>query len=446
MIEQYLGRLRRGAMLRFALALCVGAFAGAALAQAGRTLRPGDYIVAVVNSELVTAYEVEQRSARAREEARRNGAREPANDVLRSQVLDSLIDDRVLVTYARDSGIKIDEVELDRAVSSVAAANRLTVPELRKRLTAEGLEFARFRSNLRDQILVERVREREVQQRIKIGDAEIDRYLEQKNATAATSSELNLAQILITLPENASEAVVTERKARIDAALARVRGGADFGVVAREASEDGNRANGGTIGLRPASRLPDLFVEKSRDLQVGEVSAEPFRSSGGFHVLKVLERREGQAVRVQQTHARHILLRTSAQASAQDAARRLVDLKRQIETGQRRFEDVAREVSEDSSAPTGGDLGWASPGGFVPEFEEAMNRLGPGAVSPPVVSRFGVHLIQVIERREVEQSAKEVRDQARAALREQKFGEAYQEWAKDLRARAYIEMREPPQQ
>jgi len=446
MIEQYLGRLRRGAMLRFALALCVGAFAGAALAQAGRTLRPGDYIVAVVNSELVTAYEVEQRSARAREEARRNGAREPANDVLRTQVLDSLIDDRVLVTYARDSGIKIDEVELDRAVSSVAAANRLTVPELRKRLTAEGLEFARFRSNLRDQILVERVREREVQQRIKIGDAEIDRYLEQKNATAATSSELNLAQILITLPENASEAVVAERKARIDAALARVRGGADFGVVAREASEDGNRANGGTIGLRPASRLPDLFVEKSRDLQVGEVSAEPFRSSGGFHVLKVLERREGQAVRVQQTHARHILLRTSAQASAQDAARRLVDLKRQIETGQRRFEDVAREVSEDSSAPTGGDLGWASPGGFVPEFEEAMNRLGPGAVSPPVVSRFGVHLIQVIERREVEQSAKEVRDQARAALREQKFGEAYQEWAKDLRARAYIEMREPPQQ
>jgi peptidyl-prolyl cis-trans isomerase SurA len=446
MIEQYLGRLRRGAMLRFALALCVGAFAGAALAQAGRTLRPGDYIVAVVNSELVTAYEVEQRSARAREEARRNGAREPANDVLRTQVLDSLIDDRVLVTYARDSGIKIDEVELDRAVSSVAAANRLTVPELRKRLTAEGLEFARFRSNLRDQILVERVREREVQQRIKIGDAEIDRYLEQKNATAATSSELNLAQILITLPENASEAVVAERKARIDAALARVRGGADFGVVAREVSEDGNRANGGTIGLRPASRLPDLFVEKSRDLQVGEVSAEPFRSSGGFHVLKVLERREGQAVRVQQTHARHILLRTSAQASAQDAARRLVDLKRQIETGQRRFEDVAREVSEDSSAPTGGDLGWASPGGFVPEFEEAMNRLGPGAVSPPVVSRFGVHLIQVIERREVEQSAKEVRDQARAALREQKFGEAYQEWAKDLRARAYIEMREPPQQ
>ena len=161
----------------------------------------------------------------------------------------------------------------------------------------------------------------------------------------------------------------------------------------------------------------------------------------------MLERRDGQAVRVQQTRARHILLRTSAQASVQDAGRRLVDLKRQIEAGQRRFEDVAREVSEDpASAPAGGDLGWTSPGSFVPEFEEAMNGLGPGAISAPVLSRFGVHLIQVIERREMELTTKEVRDQARAALREQKFQSAYQEWAKDLRARAYIEMREPPQQ
>jgi peptidyl-prolyl cis-trans isomerase SurA len=211
-------------------------------------------------------------------------------------------------------------------------------------------------------------------------------------------------------------------------------------------SEDGNRANGGVIGLRPTSRLPDLFVEKSRDLKVGEISAEPFRSSGGFHILKVIERQEGQAVRVQQTRARHILLRTSAQVSVQDASRRLEDLKRQIEAGERRFEDVAREVSEDSTASAGGDLGWNSPGAFVPEFEDAMNRLTPGAVSPPVVSRFGVHLIQVIERREVEQSAKEVRDQARAALREQKFDAAYREWTQELRARAYIEMRDPPQQ
>jgi peptidyl-prolyl cis-trans isomerase SurA len=447
MIELRLNRMGGGAARALVLALCLCASAFAAFGQAGdRTLRVGDYIVAVVNSELVTAYEVEQRSARLREEARRSGGREPTIDSLRAQVVDALIDERVLVTFARDSGAKVEESELDRAVNSVAAANRMSVPELRKRLVAEGLDFARFRSNLRDQILVERMREREVQQRIRISDTDIDRYLEQQKGAAAAAVELNLAQILIAVPENAAEAVVAERKARIDATLARIRAGADFGNVAREVSEDGNRANGGAIGLRPASRLPDLFVEKSRDLQVGEVSAEPFRSGGGFHLLKVLERREGQAVRVQQTRARHILLRSSAQASVQDAGRRLLDLKRQIESGQRRFEDVAREVSEDGSAPAGGDLGWVSPGGFVPEFEEAMNRLAPGAVSPPVVSRFGVHLIQVIERREVELSTKEVRDQARAALREQKFEAAYQEWTKDLRARAYIEMREPPQQ
>jgi peptidyl-prolyl cis-trans isomerase SurA len=175
------------------------------------------------------------------------------------------------------------------------------------------------------------------------------------------------------------------------------------------------------------------------------MTAMPVKSGAGFHLIKVVERRAGQAHRVTQTRARHILLRTSAQASAQDAARRLEDLKRQIEGGQRRFEDVAREVSEDGSASGGGDLGWVSPGGFVPEFEEAMNRLAPNAVSAPVASRFGVHLIQVVERRQVELSDKEIREQARAALREQKFESAYQEWAKELRARAYIEMREPPQ-
>lgn len=430
------------------LAVALGTTGAAVLAQTAapeRTLRNGDYIVAVVNSELVTAHEVEQRSGRAREEARRGGGRLPPTDSLRKQVVDSLIDERVLVTYARDSGMKVDEVELDRAVSSVAAANRITLPELRKRLAAEGIEFVRFRNSLRDQILVERVREREVQARIRTTDAEIDNVVAQQRGVAEAAAELNLAQILVTVPEGASEAVVAERRARIDAALARIQGGADFVAVAREVSEDGNRAAGGVIGMRPANRLPDLFVDATRGLKTGDVTPQPVKSGAGFHLLKVVERRAGEAHRVAQTRARHILLRTSAQASAQDAARRLEDLKRQIEAGQRRFEDVAREVSEDGSASGGGDLGWHSPGGFVPEFEDAMNRLAPGAVSAPVVSRFGVHLIQVSDRRQVELSDKEIREQARAALREQKFESAYQEWAKELRARAYIEMREPPQ-
>jgi peptidyl-prolyl cis-trans isomerase SurA len=433
------------AVAPIALAVSFAAVGSLAMAQSDRTLRIGDYIVAVVNSELVTANEVEQRSGRVRDEARRGGGRMPPGEVLRKQVVDALIDERVLVTYARDSGVKVDEAELDRAVGSVAANNRVTLAELRRRLQAEGIEFSRFRSSLRDQILVERVREREVQARIRVSDAEIDKLIEQQRGAAEAGAELNLAQILVTVPEGASEAQVAERRARADAALARVQGGADFATVAREVSEDGNRANGGVIGLRPSNRLPDLFVEATKNLKAGEMTPQPIKSGAGFHLLKVVERRDGQVHRVNQTRARHILLRTSAQASAQDAARRLEDLKRQIEGGQRRFEDVAREVSEDGSAANGGELGWVSPGGFVPEFEEAMSRLAPSAISPPVLSRFGVHLIQVIERRQVEISDKEIREQARAALREQKFDSAYQEWAKDLRARAYIEMREPPQ-
>ena len=433
------------AVAPIALAVSFAAVGSLAMAQSDRTLRIGDYIVAVVNSELVTANEVEQRSGRVRDEARRGGGRMPPGEVLRKQVVDALIDERVLVTYARDSGVKVDEAELDRAVGSVAANNRVTLAELRRRLQAEGIEFSRFRSSLRDQILVERVREREVQARIRVSDAEIDKLIEQQRGAAEAGAELNLAQILVTVPEGASEAQVAERRARADAALARVQAGADFATVAREVSEDGNRANGGVIGLRPSNRLPDLFVEVTKNLKAGEMTPQPIKSGAGFHLLKVVERRDGQVHRVNQTRARHILLRTSAQASAQDAARRLEDLKRQIEGGQRRFEDVAREVSEDGSAANGGELGWVSPGGFVPEFEEAMSRLAPTAISPPVLSRFGVHLIQVIERRLVEISDKEIREQARAALREQKFDSAYQEWAKDLRARAYIEMREPPQ-
>lgn len=432
--------------LRAAILVAALCSATAAMGQAGdRVLRIGDYIVAVVNSELVTANEVEQRIARAREEARRGNARLPAGDALRKQIVDALIDERVLVTYARDSGMKVDDVELDRAVASVASQNKLSVRDLRERLAAEGIDFARFRNSLRDQILVERVREREVQQRIRISDSDIDRFVEQQRGAAASDTEINLAQILVTVPEGATEAVVAERRARVDQALARLKSGADFAAVAREFSEDTNRAKGGEIGPRPVSRLPDLFVEATRGLQVGAITPAPLRSGAGFHVLKMLERRDGPAFRVSQTRARHILLRTSAQASQQDAVRRLEELKRIIESGQRRFEDVAREVSEDASAGAGGDLGWVSPGSFVPEFEEAMNRLTPGSLSAPVVSRFGVHLIQLVERREVQLTDKEVREQARNALRERKFESEYREWARDLRARAYIEMREPPQ-
>ena len=364
--------------------------------------------------------------------------------MLRQQVLDALIEERAILTHAREGGGKVDDPELDRAVQAVAAQNQLSVEQLRERLKDEGLDYARYRANLRDQILVERTREREVGQRIRVTDAEIDRYVEQARQQASLEAGLNLAQILVTVPEGASAEVVAARRARAEAALARVRAGQAFEAVAREVSEDGNSARGGEIGMRPASRLPDLFIESTKALKVGEVTPALVRSGAGFHVLKVLAREAPEVFKVTQTRVRHILLRVSPRLSAAQAQARLEGYRARIVSGSATFEELARQFSEDGSAQAGGDLGWASPGMMVPEFERAMNALPPGELSQPVTSRFGVHLIQVQERRQTDVDPRQVREQARSVLREQKFEEAYAEWVRDLRARAYIEMREPP--
>ncbi|UDF36168.1 UNVERIFIED_ORG: peptidylprolyl isomerase [Shinella sp. XGS7] len=425
-------------------ALSLALACGAAVAQSGAsTLKPGDHIAAVVNQDVVAASEVNQRYERLRAEARQRGeAADP--EVLRKQALEALIEDRVIVTYARENGSRVDEPELDRVVGNVATQNRLSMEQLRERLQAEGMDYKRFRENLRDQMMTERVREREVQGRIRITDGEIDQFLDEQRKKSVGGVQLNLAQILVTVPEGASEAQVAERRAKAEAALKRVQGGEDFTAVAREVSEDGNKARGGEIGLRPADRLPDIFVDFVRDLKSGQVAPQLLRSGAGFHVLKLVQRRDGSeaASLVTQTRARHVLLRPSPQLPAELAARRLQEFKRAIESGRASFEDVARENSEDGSAPQGGDLGWVSPGAFVPEFEEAMNALPLGGLSEPVVSRFGLHLIKVEERRDVEVDPKQLREQARNALREQKYEDAYKDWVRDLRARAFVELRE----
>lgn len=435
------------ALLPAALAQPTRANAAAAAANAAAPaspLRPGDHIAAVVNQELVTAYEVNQRLARARDEAKRNNQRLPAEAELRRQVLESLIEDRAMLSHARDSGVRVEEAEIDRAVASIAAQNQITMAQLRQQLARDGLDLARFRANVRDQMLIERVREREVAQRIRITDSEIDEFIEKQRGAAAGEVQYNIAQVLVTVPEGASEAVVAERRARAEAALARIRGGENFAAVAKAVSEDANKDNGGEIGLKPADRLPDVFLEVVRPLANGAVAPTLLRSGAGFHALKLIERSEGSAFRVTQTRARHILLRPSPQVSAQAVQARLADFKRQIESGARRFEDLAREHSLDGSAAAGGELGWVGPGQFVPEFEQAMNALSIGGLSAPVVSRFGVHLIQVLERRNVALDAKQLREQARAALRERKFEAAYAEWVREVRDRAYVEFREAP--
>ncbi|MFM2065127.1 MAG: hypothetical protein RLZZ584_36 [Pseudomonadota bacterium] len=404
--------------------------------------RGGDYIVAVVNQELVTNAEVQQRVVRLVEESRRS-RQPPSREELQRQLLDQLIDERAQLSYARETGTRVDELELDRAVANIAAQNQITTEQLRERLRKEGMDYQRFRGNLRDQVLLERVREREVQSRLRVSDTEIENWLQSERDKAGLANEYNIAQILIPVADGASPAETAERRAQAVRALQRLHGGEAFVALVKELSQ-GGKERGGELGLRPASRLPDVFVEAVRPLKAGEVAPQVLRTGAGFHVLKLIERKDA-GLSITQNRARHILLRPTNELSPELATRRLAAYKRDVEAGKARFDDLARRFSDDGSAPAGGDLGWAGPGQFVPEFEQALNELQPGGVSDPVVSRFGVHLIQLIERRRITLDAREQREAARNALREQKYEEAYNEWAREVRARAYVELREPPQ-
>ncbi|MEX8503417.1 MAG: peptidylprolyl isomerase [Leptothrix ochracea] len=409
----------------------------------GATRQEGDFIVAVVNQEVVTNAEVEARLFRVLDEARRTRVAAPPQEDLRRQILDQLIGERAQLSMARDVGMRIDEAEIDRAVANVAEQNKVSVVQLREQLKAEGYDYTRLRNNLRDQILLERVREREVQDRIRITETDIEDWLSAERAKAGLVVEYDIAQVLISVPENTPAAELEKRRQRAQDALNQAtRPGSDFAAVV-QAFSDGPKDRGGALGLRTAQRLPDLFLEAVRPLTAGQVAPTILKSGAGFHVIKLLERRD-PTLSVVQHHARHILLRPGPGLTPEAAQARLTDFKKQIESGKATFEGLAQQHSEDGSAPSGGDLGWAGPGQFVPEFETAMQKLTPGGVSEPITSRFGLHLIQLIERKTVALSTREQRETARASLRESKYTQAFLDWSREVRSRAYVELREPP--
>ncbi len=408
--------------------------------------RTVDFIVALVNSEPITNNEVRARLLRLEQQITQQGAAMPPRAALTRDVLEQLVSERAQLQQAKELGIQVDEATLAQAEESIAAQNQMSLADFRRRLAAEGVDANRLRSDLRNQILVQRLREREVESRVQVSETDIDAYIREQGASTALSElQLNLAHVLVLVPEGAPEARVKELQARAQQAADRARAGGDFAALAREFSDAPEKVNGGEFGLRPADRLPELFVNATRALNVGDV-AGPLRSPAGFHVLKLLEKRQAGLpdAFVTQTRARHILLRPSPQLSAEAAAAQLGRYRQQIVEGKASFADLAREHSQDGSAPEGGDLGWASPGQFVPEFEQVMNSLRPGEVSQPLASRFGVHLIQVNERRNQPLTQREQRDRVRAVLREKKGTEALSTWLQDLRGRAFVEYREPP--
>lgn len=409
--------------------------------------RQADFIVAVVNSDPITNNEVRARLLRAEQQLTQQGAPLPPRREMVAQVLERLISDKAQLQLARQSGIRVDENAIDNAQLAVARQNQVTVEELRRRLVADGISYTQFRADLSDEIMVSRLRQREVEPRVTVTEQEIDQFLREQDGGGDPSAlELNLAQILIAVPENASPQQVATLQATAQRAATRAREGADFAALVTEYSQAPDRQPGGQLGLRGADRYPPLFVDATQNLRSGDI-AGPVRSGAGFHVLKVIEKKQAgtPSASINQTRARHILLRVTPQLTEQAAIARLADMKKRILAGQADFAALARENSEDGSAKEGGDLGWANPGMFVPEFEQAMDRLAPGQISDPLISRFGVHLIQVNERRENKLSSREQRELARNALREKKLQEAYALWAQEVRGRAYVEYREPPQ-
>ncbi|MET3493923.1 peptidylprolyl isomerase [Variovorax boronicumulans] len=418
-----------------------------AAAPAAPVQRAAEYIVALVNSEPITNTEVQSRVTRLLKE-NPDAERVPRPELTRL-VLERLISERAQLQLAKENGIKVDEVAIDQAEQTVARQNEISLVELRRRVAAEGIAQQEFRNDLRDQLLLTRLRDREVESKVKITDTEADEYLrDQRNTTVknAALENLNLAQILVAVPENATEAQIAAAQKKAQGLFERARGGEDFAKLVRENSDSPDRANGGAVGMRTADRYPPLFVDAVQSTAVNGI-AGPIRSGAGFHVLKVLAKSQlgSMDATVTQTQVRHILLlndpkRTTAQAVAQ-----LAEFKRRVQAGTADFAGLARDNSQDASAKEGGDLGWSRPGQFVPEFEEAMDRLAPGQISDPVVSRFGVHLIQVVGRRDAKLSQSEQREAARNVLREQRVEEAFTTWAQEVRARAYVEYRDPPQ-
>ena len=420
----------------------------AALLFASSLLMPGhaqaavtaiDHIVAVVNDEVITRQELARRYEEVVQNLTRQNVPLPERAVLEKQVLDRMVTEYALQQHARNTGVRVDPVQIERTLQRIAAQNKLDMEGLKAALQREGQSMERMRGNISNEILIGRARERDVDNRVTVSDAEIEGYL-LTQAQRGTDTEYDFAHILITVPENASPEQIQDRRARAQLVLDELAKGADFAQLSASFSDAPNALQGGRSGWRPSGQIPSLFVDTLRPLQAGAI-APLLKSSNGFHILKLLDKRGlDVALSVTQTHPRHILIKTNELTSESEARSRLLQLRERIVNGTP-FENLARLHSEDASAAKGGDLGWINPGDTVPDFEKAMNELQAGEISQPVRSPFGLHLIQVLERRSQDVTQERQKFLARQAIRERKAEEAFQDWVRQIRDSAYVELR-----
>jgi peptidyl-prolyl cis-trans isomerase SurA len=409
-----------------------------ALAQQVETL---DRIVAVINGDVVTSVELERETRIAVETLRRQGTSLPQRDVLERQLLERLVSKQVLLQVARQTGLRVADAEVDAALERIAAENKMkSVADLRVAVEQSGVPFDKFLEDLRSEILISRLREREVEGKINVTDAEIQNFLRAQEAQAERVDEYRLAHILVSVPEQATPEQLKLRRDRAETALAQLKQGVDFRQVAAGYSDAPDALQGGDMGWRPAGRLPGIFLTALKGMKIGQDS-DILRSPAGFHIVRLTDKRGNDTpVMVVQTHARHILIRLNELVSENEARTRLAELKDRIEHGAD-FADLARLHSNDASAVRGGDLGWLSPGDTVPEFERAIRPLKPSQVSDPFKSAFGWHIVQVLERREHDMSKDRQRMTARQAIRARKSDEQWAEWVRQQRDKAYVEIK-----
>ena len=433
------------------LCLLSGVFLAPARAQ---TRRPEpvevDRIIAVVNDEAITAFELRARLAKVENQLRGQNVQLPPRDVLERQLLERMITDRVQLQFAKETGLRISDIELDAAMRRIAEGNRLSLQEFRAALEKDGIPWAKFREEIREEIVLSRLRDREVESRTVVSDGEIDNYLANPDQGDNVGNiEVQTAHIVLRVPEQASPDQLMRIGARAQAALDQLRRGENFAKVAATYSDAPDGLSGGAMGTRPLDRLPALYADAIKKLKPGEVS-DILRSPAGFHIVKLIDKQSDAGTRsaaslklaqaLKQTHARHILIKVNELVSEAEAKRKLVALKERIDNGAD-FAELARLNSNDLSAAKGGDLGWLYQGDTVPDFEKAMDALKINQTSEPVQSPFGFHLIQVLERRTEDATAERQRLAARQVLRERKSDEAYQDWVRQMRDRAYVEYR-----
>ena len=397
-----------------------------------------DSVVAVVNDDVITRFELDERVREVVRQLQKQDTPLPGMDVLEKQILERMITDMLQEQFARENGVRVDDTQLNLAITRIAEQNNFpSLAEFRTKLEADGVDFKKFREEIRSEMISARLREREVESKLNISEGEVDNYLANKARIGSAGEEFHLAHILVVVPEQASAEKIKTARERAEQALSKLNGGADFAQVAAGVSDAKDALKGGDLGWRSGDTIPPLFMNELQNMKPGQISAV-LRSPSGFHILKLVEKRSGNApVVITQTHARHILIKTSEIMPEAEAKKRIMEIKQQIEAGAD-FAGQAKRYSQDGSAQQGGDLDWLPPGQTVPEFEEAMNKLQPGQMGV-VHTQFGWHLIQVLERRNTDVSAQQKRQQARIAIGTFKSDELFQDWLRQLRDRAFIE-------